>query len=91
MTADVIGWIGSIAFAICGLPQAWECFRNKTAKGISPFFVILWLIGEVCYVISVLLKFGWVTWMMFNYLANIISVAVIVFYLIKDRRVSGIL
>jgi uncharacterized protein with PQ loop repeat len=91
MTADLIGWIGSIAFAICGLPQAWECFRNKTAKGISPFFVILWLIGEVCYVISVLLKFGWVTWMMFNYLANIISVAVIVFYLIKDRRVSGIL
>ncbi len=86
MTADFIGWLGSVAFAICGLPQAWECFKKRSAKGISPIFVGLWLIGEVCYVISVLMKFGWVGWMMFNYLTNIFSIAVIIFYLIKDRK-----
>jgi len=87
-TADIIGWIGSVAFAVCGLPQAWECYRNRSAKGISPVFIGLWLIGEVCYVISVLIKFGWVGWMMFNYIANIASIAVITYYLLKDRKQS---
>jgi len=87
-TADIIGWIGSIAFALCGLPQAWECYRNRSARGISPVFILLWLVGEVCYVVSVLIKFGWVGWMMFNYLANIGAIAVITYYLFKDRRRS---
>jgi uncharacterized protein with PQ loop repeat len=86
--ADFIGWIGSIAFAICGLPQAWECFKNKSARGINTAFVALWLTGEVCYVISVLMKFGWVHWMMFNYLANIFSITVIIFYMHRDRKIT---
>jgi uncharacterized protein with PQ loop repeat len=86
MVADSIGWIGSVAFAVCGIPQAWKCYRRKTARGLSPVFVGLWLIGEVCYVASVLMKFGWVGWMMFNYLANLFSICVIIIYLIKDRR-----
>lgn len=86
MIADVIGWMGSAAFAICGLPQAWECYKHKTARGINPLFIGLWLIGEVCYVISVLLKFGWVSWMMFNYVANILSIMVITYYLLKDKK-----
>jgi len=87
--ADFIGWIGSIAFAICGIPQAWECYKNRSATGINPFFIILWLIGEICYVLSVLIKFGWVNWMMFNYISNIISITVIIYYLLMDRKYSG--
>ncbi|UCE71692.1 MAG: PQ-loop repeat-containing protein [Nitrospiraceae bacterium] len=84
--ADILGWIGSVAFAICGIPQAWECYKHKSAQGISPGFIALWLIGEICYVISVLMKFGWVHWMMFNYGANIISISVISYYLYKDKK-----
>jgi len=87
--ADFIGWTGSIAFAICGIPQAWECYKNGSARGINPFFIILWLIGEVCYVASVLMKFGWVNWMMFNYIVNIFSITVIIYYLALDRKNSG--
>jgi len=87
--ADTIGWIGSIAFALCGLPQAWECFKNGNARGINPYFIGLWLIGEICYVVSVLLKFGWVHWMMFNYAVNIVSITVITFYLVRDRKSVG--
>ena len=87
--ADFIGWTGSIAFAICGIPQAWECYKNGSARGINPFFIILWLIGEVCYVASVLMKFGWVNWMMFNYIVNIFSITVIIYYLASDRKNSG--
>ena len=75
-----------MAFALCGVPQAWECYRNRTARGISPLFVALWLVGEICYVASVLMKFGWVNWMMFNYGANIASISVIIVYLVRDRR-----
>ena len=84
--ADTIGWIGSIAFAICGFPQACECFKNKSAKGINSLFVGLWLTGEICYVISVLMKFGWVSWMMFNYMGNLFSIGVFSYYIIRDKK-----
>ena len=84
--ADVIGWIGSVAFAVCGIPQAWECFKKRSARGINPYFIGLWLIGEICYVVSVLMKFGWVHWMMFNYTVNIFSIAVITYFIMRDRK-----
>jgi uncharacterized protein with PQ loop repeat len=82
--SDVIGWVGSIAFAVCGLPQAWDCIKTRTAKGISPGFIGLWFLGEVCYVVSILMKYGWVNWMMFNYISNIASIVVISYFAIQD-------
>lgn len=88
-TADIIGWIGSLAFALCGIPQAWQCVREGTARGINPLFIALWLTGELCYVASVLMKFGWVGWMMFNYFMNIGAVFVIGYFLVRDRTRRG--
>jgi uncharacterized protein with PQ loop repeat len=82
--SDAIGWVGSIAFAVCGLPQAWNCIRTRTAKGISAGFIGLWFLGEVCYVASILMKYGWVGWMMFNYISNIVSIIVIGYFAIQD-------
>jgi len=87
--ADTIGWIGSLFLAVCGAPQAWKCFRQRTAKGISPWFVTLWLGGEICYVVSVLMKFGWVSWMMFNYSLNIFFALVIAYYLVFAKVPKG--
>ena len=84
--ADYIGWIGSIAFAVCGAPQAWACYRRGHAEGISLAFISLWLIGEICYVFSVLAKFGFISWMMFNYNLNIIFALVILYYIVRPRR-----
>ncbi len=85
LDADVLGWVGSIMFAVCGVPQAWQCIKNKNAYGINSLFIFLWFLGEVFYIISVLLKFGFVSWMMFNYILNIICILVIGFYLVKDK------
>ncbi len=82
--ADAIGWVGSIAFAVCGLPQAWNCIKTRTAKGISPGFIGLWFLGEVCYVASILMKYGWVGWMMFNYISNIVSIVIIGYFTVRD-------
>ncbi len=84
--ADAIGWVGSVAFAVCGLPQAWNCVRTRTAKGISTGFIGLWFLGEVCYVVSILMKYGWVSWMMFNYISNIVSIVIIGYFAILDSR-----
>ncbi len=82
--SDGIGWVGSIAFAVCGLPQAWNCVKTRTAKGISAGFIALWFLGEVCYVVSILMKYGWVNWMMFNYISNIVSIVIISYFAIQD-------
>jgi len=77
MIATTIGWLGSICFAACGIPQAIRCARQGHADGLSPWFLAFWLLGEVCYVAAVLMEFGWVGWMMVNYIVNLICLFVI--------------
>ena len=38
---------------------------------------------------SISCGFGWVNWMMFNYIANILSIMVIIVYMSKDSRNSN--
>ena len=55
---EIIGWIAGISFAVCSLPQAIECYKQKHAHGISLLFILLWLIGEVLMQVYVILKHG---------------------------------
>lgn len=71
MFVSVIGWVGSICFAGCGFPQVYQCWKQGHAKGISAAFLVLWLVGEVCYVTALLMTIGWIWWMMFNYIISL--------------------
>lgn len=84
--STVLGWIGSVCFALCGAPQALKCIQQGHAHGLSPWFVGLWFGGEICYVVAVLMKFGWVSWMMTNYILNIMWVLVMLRYLVWERQ-----
>ncbi len=84
--ADVVGWIGSILFAICGAPQALKSIREGHSRGLSPAFLGFWFTGEVCYLYSTVAKFGLVSWLVFNYLGNILFVAVIIYFAAFPRR-----
>lgn len=44
---EVIGWLGSILFSMCAVPQVWQCYRQKHADGLSWTFLLMWLTGEV--------------------------------------------
>lgn len=44
---EVIGWLGSILFSMCAVPQAWQCYRQKHADGLSWTFLLMWLTGEI--------------------------------------------
>ena len=63
---EVIGYIGGLAFALCGFPQVLQCYRQGHAKGMSVAFLGLWATGEGCYLISTWATFGFVPWLMLN-------------------------
>jgi len=80
MVSSILGWIGSICFSLCGLPQAHKAYQDGHCNGLSSAFVLAWMAGELCYVAAVLLEFGWVGWMMFNYILNTLCLIVILRY-----------
>lgn len=45
---EIIGLIGSLAFAIVSLPIVIESLKKKTSKNISNGYLILTLIGNIC-------------------------------------------
>lgn len=86
--ADIIGWSGSVFLAICGAPQALKSIREGHSRGVSASFLMLWLGGELCYLYSTAAKFGLVSWLVFNYVGNIVFVLVIIYFALFPRARS---
>lgn len=76
----ILGWIGGIAFALCGAPQALACYRQGHARGISPSFIGLWALGEVCTAVYVALDVGLVWPLLANYAANAVFIGIVARY-----------
>lgn len=85
MITEILGWIGSACFAACGIPQAWQCYRQGHACGVNDLFLTLWMLGEITYAAAVWMQFGWVWWMMANYLVNFVVISVIIGYRVHDH------
>jgi uncharacterized protein with PQ loop repeat len=81
---DIIGYIGSIMLAICGLPQAIESFKTKSSEGLTWGFLGLWFFGEILTFIYVLPKMDLP--LLINYSANIIFLAIIIYYKINPKK-----
>ena len=82
---EILGYIGCVAFALCGLPQVIQCYRQGNADGISIYFLSLWTLGEVCYLISTWATFGFVLWLMLNYFMNICWLLIIFYYVVRSK------
>ena len=83
MNTEILGWIGSILFAICGAPQAWQCMRDGHSRGLNWFFLLAWLGGEVLTIIYVWPKADYP--LLANYLVNLVFLAVMLRYKVKER------
>lgn len=81
---ELIGWMGSILLAFCGLPQAWQSYRDKNSDGMTWGMLLMWGFGELLTIIYILPKFYLP--LLFNYTANLIFIGVIVYYKIKPQR-----
>lgn len=44
---EAVGWISSVCFALCAMPQAWKVWQTRETKALSWGFLLLWLGGEV--------------------------------------------
>ena len=81
---ETLGWIGSLLLAFCGLPQAIESIKTKSSAGLTWGFILMWSFGEIFTFIYILPKMDLP--LMFNYTANIIFLAIIVFFKLYPKR-----
>ena len=84
MLSILIGWIGSFMLAICAVPQAYKSYVDKHSDGISWYFLLLWLFGEVFLLVYVINKLD--IPLIINYLCNIFIVVIILYYKIKGGK-----
>jgi uncharacterized protein with PQ loop repeat len=81
---EIIGWLGSILLAFCGLPQAIESYKTKSSEGLTWGFISMWFVGEIMTIIYILPQM--VLPLIFNYTANIIFLSIIIYYKLKPRK-----
>ncbi len=79
---DAIGWIAHLSLALCAAPQTIQAIKTKSSVGINPWFLILWLIGEVFALVYVLMKDSDMI-QMTNYIVNLLFLLPIIFFKIK--------
>lgn len=80
---SILGWLGSICLAICGIPQAWLSYKEKHSHGISWAFVLLWAFGEIFALAYVYDKLDLP--LLLNYSVNILILAVIIYYKVNPK------
>jgi uncharacterized protein with PQ loop repeat len=83
---EVIGWVGSILFALCAVPQAWQSWKQKHSDGLSWSFLLMWFFGEVLTIIYVAQKDD-VAPLLANYCLNIALLLVIIWYRLFPQRI----
>lgn len=85
VTYEWLGWLGSMLFAFCGLPQAIHAFRHKHADGMTWSFLMMWLWGEVFTLIYISSKQDVVP-LLANYILNVLFLLVILWYKVFPKR-----
>ena len=80
---ETMGWIGSLLFATCGLPQAVNCIKTGNANGLTWTFLILWLLGEI-FTLPYIIYSGQSP-LIINYGLNFCFVVIILRYKISPR------
>lgn len=83
---EIVGWVGSISFSICGIPQAYRSIKEGNSSGVSWWFLILWLVGELCTIVYVLMLSELLVPLIVNYILNLGSLLVIIYYKIYECK-----
>jgi len=93
MLMEIIGWMGGILFAFCGLPQAIKTYRTQHARDISWWFLWMWVFGEIFTLIYVfdnnMMSGEWQYPLIANYFFNTIIVSFIGYMKWKSERKGG--
>lgn len=82
----LMGWLGSICLALCGVPQAIQSYQDKHSHGISWGMLLLWAFGE-CFALTYVFNRLDMP-MVMNYGVNIFVIALMLYYKIKPQSPS---
>ncbi len=82
---EVIGWVGSILFALCAVPQAWQSWKNKHSDGLTWPFLLMWFFGEILTIIYVSQKNDVIP-LLTNYYLNIVLLVIIIWYRLFPQK-----
>jgi uncharacterized protein with PQ loop repeat len=85
---ETIGWIGSILFAICAIPQVLQCAKDGHARGLNSFFLGCWFFGELFTIVYIFPKGDMP--LLFNYILNLFFVVIMIRYKIWERKENEI-
>lgn len=77
--AAALGFVGALCLGLCAVPLMWRSVRDGHARGVDPWFLGLWLVGEVLMLWHVALTAGSAP-VFFNYAANALMVGVVARY-----------
>jgi len=82
---EAIGWIGSMLFAFCALPQMIMVVQQKHARGLSWGFLNMWFWGEIFCFIYVFNQPTLQIPLLTNYVINFIMLLIIIYYKNKGK------
>jgi uncharacterized protein with PQ loop repeat len=85
---EIIGWIGSMMFAFCALPQCIMVCKQKHANGLSWAFLSMWAIGEILCFLYVLMQPIIQIPLLANYVINFVMLMVIIWYKVKGNNLT---
>ena len=74
---EVAALIGSICFAICGVPAAYMAWKEKSCNH-SWLYLLLWGVGEVLTAMYAIHKQEWI--LLLNYGPNILWILMLMYY-----------
>ena len=82
----IIGIIGSLLFALCGLPQIYKMWKNKELRqGISVFMPIMVLLGSICMCYHYSMSLGWdLPTLLFTTTNIVVNIIILKFYFSKS-------
>ena len=81
---SVVGWVGALLLAFCGLPQALHSWRAGSSDGVTWGLISMWGLGEVFTIVYVFPRMDWP--LLFNYSANIVFISVIMWFKVFPKR-----
>lgn len=83
---DLIGSLGHILLAVCGVPAAIETLRKKYTP-VPWSLLIPWGLGEVLALMHAIYYSFTPTYV--NYITNIVAIGIMVYYKLKGKSDNG--
>ena len=79
---EVFVWLGTLFMIVCAVPQAYKCYINKNALGLSASYVYMLQLGLMCHFIYSIYINN--TALIINFLASSLITSMITYYVTKD-------